>query len=254
MTPEEKELFVAWRRGDGRIIPVGRLRAIGSGPDREYEFGYIQQALGDPEFRPLPGFPDLDRTYRSHRLFSLFSNRLMSRKRADYPDYIGQLHLDDDSDPFVVLGRSGGRKLTDRVEVFRRPEANRAGELESIFFARGLRYRECELETALTLRQGDMLGLVLEPENAYNPRARRLITVGDRPVGYLPDYLVQVVDDLEAHGSLPEVHVEHVNPTGTAPNLLLLCRLTAPWPLGYAPFSGSEYQPIVIEERTAAVV
>ena len=66
-------------------------------------------------------------------------------------------------------------------------------------------------------------------------------------MGWVADYLVDTVHDLcdLAGKSSVIVSVEHVNPPEVAPRMRLICRLTAPWPAGYEPLSGPEFQPIV---------
>lgn len=69
---------------------------------------------------------------------------------------------------------------------------------------------------------------------------------GGRRLGWVPDYLVDHVRDLRTlNGHDPEVTVEHVNGPAAPPHMRLLCRLSAPWPVGYQPFSGPEFQTFV---------
>jgi hypothetical protein len=60
------------------------------------------------------------------------------------------------------------------------------------------------------------------------------------------DYLVDHIHELrQLNGHDPRVVVEHVNDRTSAPHLRLLCRLSAPWPQGYQPFSNAQFQPLV---------
>ena len=52
----------------------------------------------------------------------MFRNRQMPRRRPDYGEYLRRLDLDIDTDPFEVMARSEGIRMTDRVEVFAYPE------------------------------------------------------------------------------------------------------------------------------------
>lgn len=88
--------------------------------------------------------------------------------------------------------------------------------------------------------------LVDDPDNEYNPRAVLLHISDGRQVGWVPDYLVQHVHELrQLNGTDPIVVVEHVNDTTVTPHMRLVCRLQAPWPHGYVPFSGPEFQPLI---------
>ena len=52
--------------------------------DGEYHFRYTAEAAADPELRPLPGFPDLGKEYRSNGLFATFANRVITPRRDSY--------------------------------------------------------------------------------------------------------------------------------------------------------------------------
>jgi hypothetical protein len=105
MTPNQ--VFLAWQCTSTRkIVPVGRLLALGSGG---YEFCYIQsvrraQTLG---FGPLVSFPEFETVYRSKALPALFKNRLMPASRPDFPSFVSELGLDATANAIEVLGRSG---------------------------------------------------------------------------------------------------------------------------------------------------
>ena len=94
------------------------------------------------------------------------------------------------------------------------------------------------------MQAGDGLELVDEPANPVNRRAVLLNTRTGRSVGYVPNYLVETIHELRDLGSDVSVTAEHVNPGTAPPHMRLLCRLRAPWPDGYKPLSGPEYQPI----------
>ncbi len=83
-----------------------------------------------------------------------------------------------------------------------------------------------------------------EPDNSVNPRAILLNTRTGARVGYVPDCLVEMIHELRDLDAEVEVTAEHVNPDTAPPHMRLLCRLAAPWPDGYEPLSGPEYQPI----------
>ena len=95
-------LFVTWRHPDGLIHPVGRLTRSVSGEDEQYGFVYLKNAETLDDFHPLPGFPDLYRSYSHDELFPLFRARQMPRQRPDYAEYVETLGLDISADPFDV--------------------------------------------------------------------------------------------------------------------------------------------------------
>ena len=232
----ERSVYVTWRHPEGSIHPVGLLTRYVSNGSESYRFVYLKKSESLEDFPCLSGLPDLHRVYESEHLFAVFRNRQMSRRRPDYERYVKKLNLEVDSDPFEVMARSGGRRSTDRIEVFAPPTRTTDGNLTTQFFVRGIRHREGAMEAVSGLQPGDLLELKDEPDNAYNPRAVLVRTVDGKDVGWVPDYFVEMVHDLRrlAGTEAVSIAVEHVNPPDVAPSMRLICRLTAPWPDGYA--------------------
>jgi hypothetical protein len=244
-TSESRHLFVAWRRPDGLIVPVGRLTQQADADRMTFCFVYLKGAERNEGFPGLPGLGDLHRVHQSETLFPVFANRVMPRDRADYGDFLEQLDLSVEADPFEVLGRSEGVRATDRIEVFPDVAADAAGSLCTLFFVRGIRHLPGARETVDGLAAGDELQLVPQPSNEVNPRAMLLNTRTGASIGWAPDYLLDLLHELESlNAALPSIVVEHVNPASVAAHLRVLCRLSAPWPAGYQPFSGPDFQPL----------
>src|SRR5437868_10256861 len=94
-------LLVAWQDTRNRTIaPIGVLEKTGD----DFSFAYLRRVMDIPGFRPLLGFGDLERRYRSPSLFPLFAQRLMDSRRPDYRRYLTVLGLSDGASPLVVLG------------------------------------------------------------------------------------------------------------------------------------------------------
>lgn len=202
---EARCLVVTWEHPGTRVIsPVGFLTFDGV----TYAFVYVPQALEAEGFRPLLGFPDLHRRYESDQLFPLFAQRVMDLHRADYARYVDRLGLDPrELDPWEQLARSEGSRHGDTIQLLPSPWRDVEGVWRCRTLVHGLRWmpvRETmvdgvarlvtgvELEATLaSLRPGDGLALVLEPNNLHNPRA---VIVTDRArtlLGYLPDLLTE---------------------------------------------------------------
>jgi hypothetical protein len=242
---DQRHLYVTWRHHEGTIMPVGLLTQRAAGDSPTYEFVYLKLAEQQTSFQPLPGFPDLHRRYESERLFPVFANRQMPRERPDYDAFLQQLDLDVEADPFEVLARSEGMRATDRIEVFAAPNRTPGGRLCALFFARGVRHIDGAAEAIESLAEGDELDLVPERSNQVNARALLLDTKSGESVGYAPDYLLDTIHELQ--GSSPDetrILVEHVNPPTSSSHMRLLCRLSAPWPDGFEPLSGPDFQPL----------
>lgn len=245
----ERRLYATWRNPQGLIRPVGMLtRRVPAHSDGaiSFRFVYLKAAEQFEGFRHLPGLSDLHRAYESEHLFPVFRNRQMPRRRPDYADYVRELDLDVTSDPFEVLARSEGWRATDRIEVFAHPERTPEGDLTTLFFARGIRHLDGAADAVSTVEPGDVLDLVDDPDNEVNPRAVLMSSRTGERVGWVPDYLVDLIHELrDPFGVDARITAEHVNGETTPPHMRLLCRLRAPWPNGYEPLSAPEFQPIV---------
>lgn len=237
-------LYLAWRQPDERWWPVGRLSREGS----EYVFTYTKgaESAASAGFRPLLSFPDLDEVYVSRQLFPLFGNRLPPRSRPDYEDFIEWLDLGrGETDPMIMLARSGGRRETDMFEVFPVPQPNAQGSYESTFFIHGLRHRGPSAEEeARRLHPGDALVLQAEPRNLEDPRALRIQTlVRGTHLGFVPRYLCEDVHALRsAAGEQVQAHVRRVNPPPTPAQFRVLCSLDSPWPTGFRALFSPDFE------------
>jgi len=243
--PTERRLYASWRHPDGLIHPVGLLTRRVVDSKLLFRFVYLKAAEQLDGFDHLPGLPDLHSAYESDHLFAVFRNRQMPRRRPDYGEYLRRLDLDIDTDPFEVMARSEGIRMTDRVEVFSYPERTPDGGLTTLFFCRGIRHLPGATEAVTDVTAGDVLVLVDEPDNLVNPRAVLICTRTGQKVGWVPNYLVGTIHELrEVSESDVSIVAEHVNPPTAPSHMRLLCRLRAPWPDGYEPLSAPEFQPI----------
>lgn len=236
----ERRLFVAWRSATGQIVPIGELLQIEGPSGSRYEFAYLKMAEAEIDQYRLPGFPDLHRRYASTDLFATFANRVMPRNRDDYDAFVSRLGLCVPVDPFEVMERSGGRRQTDRIEVFGEP-ALEQGNLCSLFFLRGIRHIDGAEDRVTKLTTGQTLGIRRDEANPVNPLALTLLDDDSEVLGYLPDYLVDTAHELQdLNGAFPTITVEHINDRDTPFHMRLLCRLTAQWPDNYEPFASFE--------------
>jgi hypothetical protein len=90
-----KSLFLAWQAPNRAWFPVGRLDADVA--EQRYQFGYTKGALQAEHavgFKPLPAFPEFERTYESSELFPLFQNRVLDPGRKDFAAYLTSLDLE----------------------------------------------------------------------------------------------------------------------------------------------------------------
>jgi hypothetical protein len=243
-----RALFVAWQDPESRrYFPVGRLVSGVNHGNPKYEFAYLQGALEAEHygFEPFPAFPDLRHVYRAERLFPFFANRLMSPNRPDYLDFVGHLNLPPDADEIEVLGRSGGLRATDALELYA-PQYDRENCCYRTFFlAHGIGYLpSASIERVLTLQPGDRLFLMLDIQNPVDKTAIVLATEDRILVGYIPRYLLPDTHRLTKSCEEVYVGVAQVNPPPAPRQQRLLCRLESCWPADFQPFCTPEHKPI----------
>jgi hypothetical protein len=115
-----KVLFLAWRDPENRSwFPVGRL----SFNEKVYQFVYTKGVKKKHHFVPFGRMDDLTATYESTELFPLFANRLLSKKRPEYQDWLRWLNIPaGKDDPLTLLAQTGGVRETDTLAVFPCPE------------------------------------------------------------------------------------------------------------------------------------
>ena len=211
-----KSLFLAWQapkdcNRSRAWFPIGRLDAESSGSEvtscRFRYTGGATRAHEEVGFEPLVSFPDFKEDYQSEKLFPLFHNRVLSSKRADFPEYIEWLGLTrEQADPISILSVSGGTRVTDNLQTFPKIEAGPDGSFQMRFFAHGLRHLpEASRERAARLIAGEKLRVMIE---VNNPATRLAVTLHADDyvmVGWAPRYLV---DDLvKCIPQAPEIEV-----------------------------------------------
>lgn len=241
-----KILYLAWQDPRNRTwVPVGKL----SFEDGVYRFVYTQGAQRFSNFIPFGRMKDLGAVYESKELFPLFANRLLSKSRPEYKDFLYWLNVkEDEDDPLALLARTGGIRETDSLMVYPCPEKSPENTYHIHFFSQGIRYLPNEIIYRVnSLSPGDLLYLMPDPQNLADYFAIALRTE-DPPVivGYCPRYLTKDVNFLLSEQPREmRVSVESINP-GAPTQLRLLCNLTAPWPKNFKPCSDPDYKSLAL--------
>jgi len=213
---------------------VGRLEREGD----EYVFRYAPGVPDDPAAAPLPGFPELTRTYRSPALFATFSNRVMTPRRDSYQDYLGLLGLQGgEPEPFEVLARTWGTRTTDRIQVLPVPRVDQTGHLQTRFLVHGGGHVDPDGRALSRVRVGDQLQLRHEPQNLEDENAVLVLRMRDEGrLGYIPRPLAPFIHALWDANVVPVVTAEHINLPGArlaSNQMRLLARLEAHVPAGF---------------------
>ncbi len=255
-------LFTAWQApASRRYYPVGRLSFFAEPDGGLYEFAYIRGAEEAEKegFLPFLAFPELGRVYCSQTLFPFFSNRLMPESRPEYMETVISLDLDPDTaHPIQILGRSGGARVTDEVELFPLPEFDAdVGGYRTFFLAHGLRHTPVpSQDRILTLRPGEQLFWFLDCQNPFDPQAIGLRTDDRHLIGYLPNYLLGDAWRLLEACRYIDVYVARVGGALTPLSGRLLCDIRSCWPeaVDFVPLSSPRFEPISAEAHRATDV
>ncbi len=220
-----RRLFVVWQNPETRqFVHVAHLDVQADG---QYVFEYEPDAEQVPGFDGFAAFPDLHHRYRFDQLFPFFTNRVLSPRRPEYGSYLDALDItDDEQAPVELLARSGGTRATDTVHIVPEPRTEPDGRQVLLFLASRTRHLESAGERISHLAPGDELLLRPEPDNPVNPDALLLDNTTGEPVGWVADYLLDLVRDYQARGPV-QVFVERADSPDTPPHLRLLCRLEA---------------------------
>ena len=239
-----KKLFVAWQNPEDRSwLPVGRLTL----DNNEYKFVYTKGAIKNKKFYPFARMKKLDGIYESKELFPLFANRLLSKKRPEYKDFLKWLNLNED-DPINLLARTEGIRTTDTLMVFPCPEKQTDGTYHIHFFVHGIRYLpDYNIEEINKLQPEDRLYLMFDIQNQYDFQAIALRTEKMILVGYYPRYLTHDFYSLLRNNDHVDknvtVLVERVNQNAPI-QFRLLCNVTGVWTDDFKPCSSELYEPI----------
>lgn len=240
-----KTLYVAWQDPiEKNWLPVGQLTFI----DGFYHFVYTKGAFKSKNFLSFGRMNDLKAVYESTELFPLFSNRLLSKNRPEYKDFLHWLKIrNNEDDPLALLALTEGKRETDSLEVFPCPEKSAEGKYSMRFFVHGIRYlSDHAVQMIGNLQAGERLLLIPDPQNPNDRYAIAIRNVETTIVGYCPRYLTN-----DFHFLLKEcdpkdiiIQVEQVNIDAPI-QLRLFCQISAPWPENFMPCSSENYQPAI---------
>ena len=245
----DKSLFIAWQdpRVSRQWYPIGKLDADVDG--KRYRFRYTggaKRAEKEVQFSPLVAFPSLEKDYRSPRLFSAFTNRVMWPSRLDFKNYVESLALTEESDPIDMMAVSGGRRVTDSYEVFPQLVKGPEGGFSCRFFLHGGKHVSKPAQERLdSLETNEGLHLALELTNPLGEIAVQLQTMDYQMIGWSPRYLARdLALALAQQPSSCQARVVRVNPLPVPSEERVLVELSGN--LGdYEPMSGPDFQPIV---------
>lgn len=241
-------LFLAWQADKNRgWFPIGQLKS--DVESSVYCFNYTkgaERAQKEADFPLLLEFPHLRKKYCSSELFPMFKNRVMSRKRPEFAEYMRSLGLSETSDPIQILTASEGRRVTDAYEVFPKVEKRSDGRFTCRFFLHGNRFTNQHARDRIkSLKSEEKLHIALQTDNPATGRAVQFQTEDYYMIGWAPRYLVEDISK-----AMLESHIDcraHVVGFASQPAPLkqrILIEMHGRWD-EYEPMSGEDFQPLV---------
>lgn len=229
-------------------IAIGELLIRDSAP--RYQFHYLRNVrrAQDRGFRPFPEFPDLERAYRSDRLFPLLANRLMPESRPDFAEYLEQHDLvKGSSDRDELLRRVDGSRATDRIALIEWPKRGRQPQTFVHFFVRGVAETVGAEEAIDALRADDPIEASdMPPDRDVIP----LETPQGEALGYLPWTLHRRVVANGSSGPPFRIRVVQVNRPPAPVARRLLCRLELLRDVAWS----EDFEPLAHADEPASVV
>lgn len=217
-------LYVAWQDSLTREwIPVAKLERL----DEGYRLSYTAGARRARGFNGLGRMNDLTAKYDSSSLFAAFANRIISKSRPEYSDYLKWTGLTGSAvDPLQILGITGGIRGTDSLELFPLPVAADGGGWSVDFFLRGVRHLPDHAGSAISaLKSGDKLFLMLDVQNEFDQGAISVRTKSPASlIGYCPRYYCPYIHAVYKDGGDLSLTVKRVN-LDAPTSMRLLCTL-----------------------------
>ena len=246
-------LFLAWHppqvsHVQTQPVTIGRLDYDGTNYTFQYTAG-IEET--NAPFAGVVEFPNRSTTYSSKSLFPLFANRLMSPSRKDFPESLEKLGLPKGATPMTILGRSAGRKATDRFRVFPYPERTSEGFRAQFFLENSKSNAEMAVvpdKHAMLFHSNDFGLSMTGSQSDMTVQSSNGISMGQ-----IPGYYAREFRSLLKSQHRLDFEILQVNAPSNrwAPNVVLV-EVTGQWPEEWTPFESGEYEPLAAKVSPVA--
>lgn len=241
-----KDIYIIWQDADDKNRMWHPVAKLSKTQQNTYVFRYTKGAK-NTNFSPFPRMLDLNSVYESTDLFPFFKNRIFSKNRPEFNDFLRWTLSSEDIDPLELLALLGGEKATDNYRIVSTPIES-DGKYRQKFFVSGVRYiTKLAQEKLLTLGNGQELHMKYEDDNKFDQNAILLTLPQESQeivLGYYPAYLNQDIRNLVGCNH-PNQYctVKVIQMNEDAPSQYkLFCSIEAPWKKGFIPFKGTEYK------------
>jgi hypothetical protein len=220
MAKDVQTLLVVWQNARTRLYyHIGNLSFY----NKTYEFTYTAYGTGHGKIKDAlnngyyvhPAFPDINKVYRSDKLFAAFDRRLPSKDRSDFKAILFDLGLNVNSTKMDLLRETRGRLANDTYSFEQPLRVKGDGKLHSSFFVHGMRHRELPDNWSDWVALQDSVKLIQEPTNIHDPNAVAVYTYSGRHLGYVPGFYSKAIYSLLEYDANPNVKVIYKNEKST---------------------------------------
>src|SRR5699024_460133 len=214
MKNESFELWLIWQNPETRQrYHVGNLLYEEGVYLFSYENGEYRRKLAeamDNGYQTHLAFPDINKTYTSKNLFGPFSRRLPDSRMSDYQLVLQELGLSKEATELEVLLATGSILATDSHE-FVSPIKVEDNDFELDFFIAGWRYYDGE-KVIDNLHEGDNIKLCLAPNNEYDHKAVKVMSVKGNKLGFIPAFYSGWMFEIIEKECIYKAKIQTINP------------------------------------------
>lgn len=178
---ENGKLYLSWFSSyNGRRHIVGVLKKNAT---LGLRFAYLKagvEAAKADGFSPYTEFPDIGKVY-TEGVLEIFGQRIMKQERSDIADFYAFWEIDPKfkDDKYYLLAHTQGLNPTDNFEFL--ADYNPSKQLRFLTDLASLSKLQLP---ANSIKPGDALTYILEPDNIYDDKAVKVFK-GEQEVGYI---------------------------------------------------------------------
>ena len=212
-------LYLAWREGQGKrrhVVGVIKKNAT-QGVRFSYYLKNVEEAKKDG-FSPYTEFPDISKVY-TENVLEVFGQRITKSERSDISDFLDFWEIDPKyrDDKYYLLAHTQGLSPSDNFEFLADYSPSK-----KLRFLTDLASLSTFSLPANTVKIGDVLSYVLEPENKFDSKAVKVFH-GQNSIGYIKkihsrvfykiskNHLKLTVKAIEQNGVIKRIFVKVCN-------------------------------------------
>jgi hypothetical protein len=207
-------LWLIWQNIETRQrYHIGNLSSLNGEYTFSYELSGKRRTLFDAindGYKLHLAFRDINKVYKSDRLFDAFARRLPDKRRPDFHELLQSFGLSKDYTDMDLLRATGGRLATDPYE-FVSPIYKYNDHFDFDFYIAGWRYYEGE-KVLQKLKINDEVRFELDLENPKDSKAVAIFTRNsDVKLGFVPAFYSGFMYDVIKNNGKYSAKIEQVN-------------------------------------------